>query len=618
MIEKEIEIFSKTDDTGMFSINHWYDRFFKIICIIGFFFILAVLAIILSVGPAQSYEFSTYEAFPGYFWIFLLFAIFCGQLVIIGSAFTQSRKNYWLFGLGAILISTALLLFMPIIRGYYIYGDADVLTHIGYMKDILRTSNIGGNHYPIDHILGVIIHVFSGLSLPDITLIIPPFFSFFFLLSMYFVGKTIFKNKFELLILVVLASLLTIANGNSLTPNAQALLLVPLILYLAFKMYQGENNQKYSILLLLISFLIVFYHPLVSVIVILILCLMQITLYILEKYDNRILKKVNYTYTIFFIIAVFSMWSTYLRLATDVMRPIIDRIFGDEKIKSELQKNMDVISLVNVDPIYLLKLIFNLYGHWILLGILSLLCIGVILKSIKNQKTKPDFYKGIAVMGFLVFFMLSIALFLMINNFSFVRVYGSATLFSLLLIPTGFYLFLYSNPKYTSLTRKTIIVVLGLTIVFFCVTYFSTFNLYYSPIIKATNVQTSQSDYIGMSTFFSMRDESLPVLEFGLYSYRFYDAIYGQSAERPNIKYYDQNMIPPDHFGYQNETLSQNFYTNSKYLLVNDRGRGFYPHMYPEFKNNWRFIAEDFERIKFDTKIHQVYSNRNIEIFVIS
>jgi len=77
-------------------------------------------------------------------------------------------------------------------------------------------------------------------------------------------------------------------------------------------------------------------------------------------------------------------------------------------------------------------------------------------------------------------------------------------------------------------------------------------------------------------------------------------------------------MIPPDHFGYQNETLSQNFYTNSKYLLVNDRGRGFYPQMYPEFKNNWRFIAEDFERIKFDTKIHQVYSNRNIEIFVIS
>jgi hypothetical protein len=151
---------------------------------------------------------------------------------------------------------------------------------------------------------------------------------------------------------------------------------------------------------------------------------------------------------------------------------------------------------------------------------------------------------------------------------------------------------------------------------FFCITYFSTFNLYFSPIIKAPNLQSPESDHSGMSTFFSYRNESFIVLDYGLVSYRFYDAIYGRSVKRVNITLGNPNTIIPDHFGYQNETLSQMFYSDSKYLLLNDHGRGFYPNMYPEFKNNWRFSSDDFERINFDNHIQKVYSNRNLEIFI--
>ena len=115
----------------MFSINLWYDRFFKILSLISFFLILLVVTIILQQGPALMFEFSIYDAYPGYFWILLLSAIFCGIVVILGSAVTQSRRNYWVFGLFAILLSNAILLFIPVIRGYYIYGSGDVLTHIG-------------------------------------------------------------------------------------------------------------------------------------------------------------------------------------------------------------------------------------------------------------------------------------------------------------------------------------------------------------------------------------------------------------------------------------------------------------------------------------------------------
>jgi hypothetical protein len=602
----------------MSSINTWSDRFFKIILIMAFFFILVLLTIVSCVGPAPSYEFSIYDAFPWYFWVFFLSAVVCGQAVILGSAITRSEKNYWLFGLFAILVSNALLLILPMIREYYIYGDADVLTHVGYMNDILRTSSIGGNHYPIDHLLGVTIHLLSGLSLPVIIHIIPPLFSFFFILSMYFVGKAIFLNKYERMILVLLASILMFGNWNvNFTPNSQAIFLVPLILYLAFKIYYGVNTNKYYILLLLISSLIVFYHPLVTIMVILILCLMQVMEYFLERYLNRSLKKVNFTYIIFFMVALFSIWSSYLIMATDLMLPIIGRLFGNENIESEFQKNFGIVSKVSIDPLYLIKLIFNVYGQWILLGILSLLSIGLILKSIKNQKTDSKFYQGFFVLGYVMCLILSIAMLFVNGSFDFGRVYSFATLFSLLLIPIGISLFLYNNPNNLSSARK-IITFLGVILIIFWVTYFSTFNLYYSPTIKYANQQVPKSDYLGMSTFFSMRDDSLPILELGVSSFRFFDAIYGASAERVNIDAIEEKAVPPDHFGYQNATIFGEFLNNSKFVILNDKGRGFYQHMYPEFKNNWRFLPGDFEQLKFNNKIQQIYSNKNLEIFRVS
>jgi hypothetical protein len=76
-------------------------------------------------------------------------------------------------------------------------------------------------------------------------------------------------------------------------------------------------------------------------------------------------------------------------------------------------------------------------------------------------------------------------------------------------------------------------------------------------------------------------------------------------------------MIPPNHFGYQNETLSGIFLNNSKYLVVNDRGRRLNPYMNPEFEDQWSFTPKDFERMKTDPKIDLVYSNKDLEIFIV-
>ena len=189
-------------------------------------------------------------------------------------------------------------------------------------------------------------------------------------------------------------------------------------------------------------------------------------------------------------------------MATYVMRPIISRIFGDENVQSELQKNMDLISNVNVEPLYLIKLILNVWGKSILLGIFSLLCILLILRSMKNQTTKSNFYLGVSVMGFLLFFIFSIFMLVSNASFGFGRIYAFANLFSLIVIPSGIYLFVYKNAEGKPPAGKQVIKLLGVFLIFFCLTFFATFNLYYSPLIKQPNEQVPESNYFGMSHFF--------------------------------------------------------------------------------------------------------------------
>jgi hypothetical protein len=602
----------------MFLINNKKDKFFKILLIFNFFLLLGALEIILRTGPAISYEFSIYDAYPWYFWVLILSAIVCGQLIILGSAVTQSSKIYYIFGLFAILIANTILLFMTVIRGYLVNNDGDILTHIGIMKDILQTSNIGSNYYPIDHILGVILHLFSGLPLALITQIIPPFFSFLFILSIYFIGKIFFPDKFTQLIFI-LTSLVWMITGSAelFTPNAQAFSLVPLILYSAFKIYDEADNKKYYILFLLVSFLIVFYHPLVTVMVILILCLIQFVQYILEKFGSKFLNKVNYVYSIFFMVILFTMWSTYIQLLAYTMRPIFETIVGNEVGHSELQQNVAVVSQVAIDPLYLLKLIFNIYGQYILIGIFSLLTIGLIFNFVKEHKRKPDLYLGIPVFGFIIFSILSVIMLSVNNTFGFGRIFVFACLFSILLVPTGVFYILYSDKcEKSDIPLLKVLKFSMIILFFFSLTYFSIFNLYPSPNIKVSNPEVTKSEYTGMNTFFSYRNVALPILEYLPSSYRYYDAIYGTKAEKINIGYYSPYSTPLDHFGFQNVNLSRSFLNETRYLLIDAKGRGFYPHIYPEFKDRWRFLPEDFERLNFDINIQKVYSNRNLEIYI--
>jgi len=114
---------------------------------------------------------------------------------------------------------------------------------------------------------------------------------------------------------------------------------------------------------------------------------------------------------------------------------------------------------------------------------------------------------------------------------------------------------------------------------------------------------------------FKDSNKQLKILEYGISQYRFYEAIYGSEAP-PAYLGFGPAALPPDHLGYSNHTSFSETATIPEYFILTESGRHFYPDIYPEFKDKWRLTAGDFDRLKQDLGVAQIYSNGDMVVFL--
>lgn len=589
----------------------------KFLLVINYVILLSVVLVALITPPASSYEFSIYNAYPGYFWCLVISSIFLGQVCAVLSVLDDSTSKYRWLGFLAVFIANSLILFLPLLRGYFIYGGGDILTHIGYMKDIENYMSIGSDRYPILHILCFLLHDVAGFSFDTITIIIPPFFSIISILYWYVLGKEVFDDKLNILVLILIASLPMYGVVNSLfSPNHEAFLLLPLVLYCLIKSQNINDNKKLNLIIIILGILMVLFHPLIAVMVMLIYGLM----YVLDRFSVAVSPARPHNGSIWLIILimaiVFSFWSTYLYLLTNVLDPLISSIMGTDVVESEITSRLDLLGSVDVDSIYLMKIGFFMCGLDAIIGLLSLFCILYLLIVSIHKKYSISRVLLFSIACFMVLFILSVTIFLTINQFGYGRVYKIARIFSLLIISNTI-VTIYQRFQNISNVRKTILCIslCALTIMLIVL---SIFSVHLSPIIKQSNQQVVESDYCGMTTFFEKRDDSIQILEYGISQMRYYDAIYGFSTPRTNIRsdWGSGNLAPVDHFGYNASFSFGSNYNSRRYFLLTPQGEDFYENMYPEFPNKWRFTDSDFKMLKLDSSTIRIYSNNNLNIYM--
>lgn len=595
-------------------------QYLKLSYLVNYALLFAIIIITFVTPPAKGYEFSIYNAYPSYFWFLLILTITMSQLNAIISVLGNTTKKYWVLGFIVIMLTDSLILFLPLIRGYFIYGSADVLTHIGYMWDIVNYGSIAHNHYPPTHILGYSISKILGIPQNIITMVIPALFSLFSLICWYILGREIFDEKPGGVILAVIGALPMYGIMNSLyLPNGITFLILPLVLYTLIKSQNNPHNREIIITIIFLSVFIVFSHPLIALMLILIYSFFCISEYLLRKiYPSNIIS--NHILTIGIITTlVFSAWNGYIYIINYGFKPIIPYLTGNNIVKSEAITMRDTLDIVNIDYLSIVKLGLQIFGIDIILGIISLICISYLIflytrKQILIKKSTLFF-----IFCFMSFFLLSVSIFFVMNQFGYERIYNIALIFSIIIISNTIVV-AYSKFSDNDNIHKHIISIF-VCILIITLTVLSIFTLHLSPIVKQQNQQVTIGNIIGMTTFFETMDTSIGILEYGIAQTRYFEAIYGTRYPKANVKYareVEWSLRPTDHFGYDTSHDFGSNYNRKQYFVLTQDARNYYKNVYPEYPDKWRFTDNDYKCLETDPSTIRIYSNGGLDTYMIN
>lgn len=609
----------------------------KITAIIAFVFIILALLIISVTPPAKCYEISVYDAYPWYFWFFIITSIFLGQLIVIKDVFSPaSNKNdrSWLLGFIAIVIPIIILLFIPYFRGYLTYGRGDHLTHIGIVKDILWTGKIANNDlYPNLHILTSSLAQMCDCDVVIIANFISRFFFFLSPVSLYLFFKTFFKKENETKFALVLASsfLFFGSFSNYLAQCPQSFLIMPLILYLYFKRIKSEGVMSFSILFIVFITGYIFYHPLNSLLLTIVLISVSITLHIYQKINGKCwindpkgaIEKKAFN-SILFPIFLFFVWYFSFSSIIKSFNKVFSSIFVDHSTGSFFERQSTAMSTYNPEILDIIKLAAYEYGAYLIISLVSIFSLIYIFNKWYKNKERNELRFSLLFSGlsFFIFGVLSAVAFFADVIVGWGRFIRWAVFFSFILISLLFCVVI-SDSKYSLYIQlrngiykfpckssgKILVCIILISLLFL-----STFTFYRAPENGDINQQVTNMEWNGMNWLLDYRNEKNLIEEFRINQLRFSDAIHGRRENTLYLRTEDLDI--PDHFNYDNKTNLGNYYNGSRYIIITHLGRVFYPKAYPSYVERWRFTPEDFDKLQSDNALIRIYTNSNLDVFL--
>lgn len=593
------------------------ERWTRALSVLGFTLILSLFLLASWIPPARHYEISMYSVYPPEFWIMVILSFSIGQVILVANAVVGTgNRRWWVLGLIILLLTNTLLLSLPSIRGYSVYGNDDVLTHIGHTKDILRDGRVGElDFYPVEHILGSVISLIGGQDVKTISFIIPPLFSLLFVVFSFVLIRRIAASRSVMLLAMCISAIMLYGNTHlAYSPYPQSFMFLPLVLYVYLRSRHRSAPRSYVIALLLTIPALILFHPLITLLLVLAFIVHDLSTKYgdLEKkssFQFRNLRKSRYA--ILIALTAFFSWQFYVYILVGSLEKTFSGLVGRTQL-SEFQTYSTLARTAGTPLVDLVALVFSVLGQFIILGMMAFFSVMLIIKRRNQSSQEKLFYVIFCSMAFLFFAALSMVGLFATNVVGFGRIFAIAALFASLPIAHTITMYLRSSST-RSTVMKTAKVVILLVIVISLV-LLSTFNLYMSPRTKYGAVDVMPSELNGMESFFSMRDDKILILELGISQDRFYDAIYGREVPRTNVFYLSTQ--PLDHFGYSNHSGFGNCYEGPRYFLLTQLGRDFYPNVYPEYPGEWRFTTEDFARLQEDVSVNHVLTNSGIDVYI--
>lgn len=591
-------------------------RYQKILLIASFVIILLCLYAIFNNHGVQGYEISIYEVYPLYsFWYPLILSIFIFHIILILNISNKSNSSIsWKIAINGLVMANSIVLLLPLIRRYSLMGSGDPATHMGYIKDILYTGCIGANTYPMNHILACITHWISGFDLNICMMLYPFIFYSLYTVSFYLLLTTFLKCRTSVLVGMMLVPLLLL-GGSHFTPQAESNFFLPFVFLIFFLRYSGENGLNNSILMIICSFAIAFYHPLTTLFLIISFSVIESLYIIYERFVINLDPNIRDSSYIIMILTInFFIWQSYSSLFLGTFRDVYRWLYEESTKSSIFETYSEQMAIYQPDPVYLITSIIYVYGKGLLLIFMGLISISIMMYDrFKNKKNIDINYMAFSIV-FIICALFGYSSLFIVTGTGYGRVLTYAFFISIFLISisVGDILEKYNE---TLCSLKFLVI---FSIILLILTYLSIFTLYHSPIIKSIGQQVTDSQITGINTFFEIRNENFNVLEAGLSVKRMKDALYGTRKGLKNIMYITPKI--PAHFGYNNTTTHFGSYYGPKpmYLAINTPFRILNQALIPDYPERWKFSQMDFIMLENDVTISKIYSNREMDIYLLN
>lgn len=587
----------------------------KKLSIISSISILMALIIVILIPEAKGYEISIYAAYPFYFWVLLSIPISISFLKVI----MEDKSDYFTFIiLGSALFSLFILFGLPFFRGYSFYGAGDTLTHLGMIKDIIISGHIGShNPYPIIHLLIVNLSIISNIKYETLTLFLPIIFNILFIISIFLFSKSLGFSKKESLFMMLFSILPVLGTGlttEDIAPSLQVFLFIPLALFIFFKSRKSEKMMEFSILLIFSLFLIAFYHPEPLIY----LSVFFVSLYFISRFGKKINKQVNIpdfykripSPLIFLLVASLAWFSTTYFFGKTTMQIYNIFVLNLQSAAPPVATLMGGFHISTFDVALTILKQYGIMLIYLFIGICFVVytVFRIILKkNISSQNLLlTSIFSGFAITG-LFFLMKGTSIGIQV-----LRPIKYSLLIAIMIL--GMYFATYiKNCDIKSKLNVLIIVAFVFILPLLAIT-----STYPTTSMQLYNYQPAESNIQGMEFFLTNRNKTILTSEILPFSYqtRYADYILGYEASKSNL-FGNKNV--PSHFGYNTTSDLGSYYKEKQYLIMYPPSLIYYPQIYPNYQNLWKFNATDFTNLEYkDITVNEYYNNGDFKLFIIN
>lgn len=584
--------------------------FLKRISIITFILVFLIYTIAIITKPAQGYERSLYAMYPSFFWIGIFATIILSIIIIILSEYWKIQ-DFWIVGLTSTLIIYSIILLLPLIRGYYMINWGDSPAHLSWAQHILNTGEIN-TYYPISHIQLVTLN-FSGITLETVAILIPAIFTVLYILGLTILGRTLQRGPWISLLPILFAIPLIPSTGaTGISPQVFAFCLLPLFYYIIFSTYDNFINIKQKLIILIIlSFFLVFLHPF-AILVLLTLLLgfyaTTITIKCKNKYNNfkniilQCLLLLSVTFTFWYI----SYQSTLLDSITKVINTVFVPDVGYSTI---FDKQMEIIEKSDVSIFRFIEVFIKNYGSQSIYLLIGLFCILLVIYNIWMKRTSK-----MEILFLIQYFITIVFSYILISGYLIITSFGRA--FSQMLVMTTIFvpIVLYKQILMISSQKLKKYIYLSIAFLIIIVSTLSITTIFPSPWNYSQNSQFSYHDKSGYDWFLVNKDETPTILITESYWDHWKYEMYFLEQSLGSNKYINRHRenLPLKTVYYKYSFLTDALPTGQYYLLSNEYSL---PQKFISSKDQKELSLDPtlIIRLKQDNSINLLFNNGEFE-----